>query len=84
VAANIGAAAEVIRDRQTGRLYRPGDAEDLANVLDELFLDEPAIREMGHRARAEYEAKYTPQRNYARLLDAYALAAEHASAAVAS
>ena len=84
VASDIGACAEVIRDRHNGRLYRPGDVTHLASILDELFRDEPAIRAMGRRARNEYEEKYTPQRNYAQLLDAYALAAEHASAALAS
>ena len=84
VASEIGACAEVIRDRHNGRLYRPGDVTHLASILDELFRDEPAIRAMGRRARNEYEEKYTPQRNYAQLLDAYALAAEYASAALAS
>ena len=52
VAGNIGACAEVIRDRETGRLYRPGDAAHLADVLNELFLDEPLLWELGRRARA--------------------------------
>jgi glycosyltransferase involved in cell wall biosynthesis len=84
VASNLGAAAEVIRDHHMGRLFRPGDPEHLAQTLEELLNDQPAIRAMGRAARAEYEAKYTPERNYIHLLDAYALAAEHASAAVAS
>jgi glycosyltransferase involved in cell wall biosynthesis len=84
VASEIGAAAEVIRDRHTGRLYPPGDVEALSSVLDELLGDSLAIRTMGRQARAEYETHYTPQRNYAQLLEAYALAAEHAAAAVAS
>jgi glycosyltransferase involved in cell wall biosynthesis len=84
VASNIGAAAEVIRDGRTGRLYRPGDADHLADVLEELFLNEAQIADMGRQARAEYEEKYTPQRNYDQLLAAYALAAEYASDAVAS
>ena len=84
VASNLGAAAEVIRDHHIGRLFRPGDAEHLAHILEEVLNDQPAIRAMGRAARAEYEAKYTPERNYTHLLDAYALAAEHASAAVAS
>lgn len=84
VASDIGAAAEVIRDGRTGRLYRPGDSDHLADVLEELFLNEPLICDLGRQARAEYEEKYTPQRNYDQLLSAYALAAEYASAAVAS
>ena len=74
----------MIRDHQIGRLFQPGDPEHLAQILEELLNDPPAIRAMGGAARVEYDAKYTPQRNYAQLLDAYALAAEHASAAVAS
>jgi hypothetical protein len=45
--------------------------------LNELLLDEPLLWELGRRARAEYEAKYTPQRNYEQLLNVYALAKEH-------
>ena len=84
VAAKIGAAAEVIQDRHTGRFYRPGDPEDLADVLEELLANEPMVRDLGRQARAEYKAEYTPQRNYDQLLAAYALASERASAAVTS
>jgi glycosyltransferase involved in cell wall biosynthesis len=85
VASNIGACAEVIRDRETGRVYRPGDAGHLADVLEEMFGDRAMVRDMGQRARAEYEAKYTPQRNYEQLMNVYAMATARAgSAAVAS
>lgn len=84
VASKIGAAAEIISDGQIGRLYKPGDADHLASILDELLAAPATIREMGRRARFEYEEKYTPQRNYDQLLAAYALATEYASAAVAS
>jgi glycosyltransferase involved in cell wall biosynthesis len=84
VASNLGACAEVIRDTQTGRLFRPGDPRDLADVLDDLCRNEPMVRDLGRQARAEYEAKYTPQRNYKQLMNVYALASERARSVAAA
>jgi len=84
VASNIGACAEVIRDRHTGRLYRPGDHVELAHVLQEVFSNEDSLQDMGRHARAEYEMKYSPQRNYEQLMNVYALAAEHAHSTAAA
>ncbi len=60
VAAKIGAAAEVIRDRHTGRFYRPGDPEDLADVLEELLANEPMVRDLGRQARARVRSEVHP------------------------
>jgi glycosyltransferase involved in cell wall biosynthesis len=78
IAARIGAAAELIREGETGRLWQPGDPRDLAAVLEQALSDQEALRAMGREARREYEAKYTPQENYRQLMQVYALAAERA------
>jgi glycosyltransferase involved in cell wall biosynthesis len=36
------------------------------------------VREMGRNARAEYEAKYTAERNYKMLIDVYQQAIQEA------
>lgn len=78
IAGRIGAAAELIRDGETGRFCQPGNPRDLADVLEQALSDPAALRAMGREARREYEAKYTPQVNYAQLMQVYALAAERA------
>lgn len=66
---------EIVKDGYSGRHYRHSDPRDLANVLEQMLGDEPALRALGRQARAEYEARYTPARNYQQLMDIYATAA---------
>jgi len=71
VASRLGAMAEIVQDRQTGLLFNPGDAMDLAAKIT-WALDHPGeLTEMGRRAREEYEARYTAERNYQLLSDIY-------------
>jgi glycosyltransferase involved in cell wall biosynthesis len=56
---------------QTGLLFHPGDAADLADTV-QWAVDHPtALRRIGANARHVYEAKYTPERNYSLLSDIY-------------
>ncbi len=71
VASNIGAIAELIDHERTGRLFQRGDPDDL---MDQVvwMLTHPAQRNRMRKAvRAEYEEKYTAERNYALLMDIY-------------
>jgi glycosyltransferase involved in cell wall biosynthesis len=66
VASAHGGLPEIIRDRETGRLARPGDPSDLASAAAELIGD-PALRErLGAAAAADVRERFAPQR----LLDA--------------
>jgi glycosyltransferase involved in cell wall biosynthesis len=76
IAGRFEALAEVIDEGETGRLFRAADPRDLADVLDQALGDLDALRAMGRRARAVYEAKYTPQRNYEHLARIYTMAAD--------
>jgi glycosyltransferase involved in cell wall biosynthesis len=67
----IGSVGEVIVDGQTGRLFPPGDAGRLADILSTMLSEPEAVHEMGCRARSTYEANYTPARNYRRMMDIY-------------
>lgn len=78
VASRFESMLDIVRDGEVGRLYRHHDEEDLAAVLENLLRDEGARRAYGLRARAEYEAKYTPARNYAQLMAIYDRATESA------
>lgn len=78
IASRLGSMAALVRDGETGLLFNPGDAGDLANKL-QWALDHPAaLATMGINARAEYEARYTPERNYDQLIAIYRDAMSHA------
>lgn len=71
VTSRQGAVEEIVEDGRTGFHFRPGDAADLAEKVEWAWADPAKIEEMGRAARAEYEAKYTAQRNYQMLMDIY-------------
>jgi glycosyltransferase involved in cell wall biosynthesis len=76
IAANIGAVAELVEHGRTGLKFRPGDAEDLVTQV-EWALSHPAeLRSMREEVRAEFEAKYTAERNYLTLMEIYEAALE--------
>jgi glycosyltransferase involved in cell wall biosynthesis len=76
IAANIGAVAELVEHGRTGLKFRPGDPEDLVTQV-EWALSHPAeLRGMREEVRAEFEAKYTAERNYRALMEIYEAALE--------
>jgi glycosyltransferase involved in cell wall biosynthesis len=79
IASRLGAMATLIRDGETGLLFEPGDARDLAEKLAWAQAHPVAMRGMGDAARREYESKYTPQRNLEILLAIYREAIEEAA-----
>lgn len=71
IAANIGAIAELIEHGRTGLHFRPGDAEDLAAKVEWALLHPQELAKMRQEVRSEFEAKYTAQENYRRLMEIY-------------
>lgn len=71
IASNFGAMVELVKDGETGLLFEPGNAEDLANKVKWLWDHPDECRRMGENARKEYEEKYTPEKNYKMLMDIY-------------
>jgi glycosyltransferase involved in cell wall biosynthesis len=74
IASRLGAMQEVIRDRETGLLFTPGDHDDLARTVAWATEHGDELQQMGLRARREFESKYTPDRVYDSLIAAYATA----------
>ena len=71
IAADIGAVAELVEHGRTGLRFRPGDPEDLAAQVG-WFLSHPEEHSrLRSEARAEFEAKYTAERNYQTLMKIY-------------
>jgi len=75
VASRIGAIAELIDPYRTGLHFQPGDPKDLAAQV-EWALKHPAEHaRMRREARAEFQIKYSAERNYQLLRRIYETAA---------
>ena len=64
IGSKIGGIPEVIEEGRTGLLFNPGDAEDLANKIEQLFYDEARRREMAANA-AEWTARVNDRERHA-------------------
>lgn len=71
IASRLGAMADIVSDGVTGYLFEPGNTSDLANKVRKLWSDPQDCVAMGQNARREYEAKYTPEKNYEMLMGIY-------------
>jgi len=80
---------EIVSDGRTGLHFNAMDPADLAAKVRWAFEHRAEMAAMGREARAEYELKYTAERNYGMLMELYqramqpvsALSTEHALAA---
>ena len=71
IASRIGALAEIVRDGETGLLFEPGNARDLADKLAWAQAHPKQMALMGRNARAQYEVEFSAEVNYRRLMDIY-------------
>lgn len=71
IASNLGAMADLVTHGKTGLLFKSGDSHDLAKKVRWMVENKGAIIEMGKNARAEFEMKYTAEKNYQMLMDIY-------------
>jgi glycosyltransferase involved in cell wall biosynthesis len=76
IAADIGAVAELVEHGRTGLKFRPGDPEDLVAQVEWALSHPVELLSMREEARAEFEAKYTAERNYRALMEIYEAALE--------
>jgi glycosyltransferase involved in cell wall biosynthesis len=71
LASNLGPGAELIDHGRTGRHFQTGDTDDLAAQMRWFFEHTADTPSMRRHARAEYEEKYTAERNYEQLVEIY-------------
>jgi glycosyltransferase involved in cell wall biosynthesis len=76
IASKTGVMEELVRDGVTGLHFKPGNAINLAAEVEWAWDHPEEMEAMGRAARAEYESKYTPERNYQMLMDIYHSAIE--------
>jgi glycosyltransferase involved in cell wall biosynthesis len=71
LASRLGAMVEFIEDGLTGCHFTPGNPQDLALQLQRMLGNRYTLAAMRQAARQEFLAKYTAERNYARLMEIY-------------
>jgi glycosyltransferase involved in cell wall biosynthesis len=71
ICSRLGGMAEIVEDNVTGLHFEAGNADDLAAKIHWALVNPEAMAHMGQAARAEYEAKYTPEINYRQLMAIY-------------
>ena len=71
VASNLGAMSTLVSPGRTGFHFRPGDSGDLVAQVEWALAHPDELARMRREARAEFEAKYTAQENYLRLMEIY-------------
>jgi len=74
VATDIGGAAEILRDGETGLVVPPRDPPRLAAAILALLGDREHARAMGRRGAADVAARFTPDRLAEETLAAYGAA----------
>jgi len=71
IASELGAMKEIVLDGRTGLLFRPSDADDLAQKVSFAWRNRDLLTQFGKQARQEYETKYTAEQNYRMLRNIY-------------
>jgi glycosyltransferase involved in cell wall biosynthesis len=72
VVSAVNALGEIVKDKVTGVQAPPGDAEALADCLQQLLADPELRKKLGDNAREWVAAERTWERNAQRYRDAYA------------
>ena len=71
IAARLGSMETLVEDGVTGRHFQPGDAGDLARVVEEFMNPATDTESLRANARNKYLNNFTPGPNYDRLMEIY-------------
>ena len=71
IASDMGAMRELVAHGRTGLLFRPEDAEHLAESVDWAWSHPGDLEYMGNECWAEFRLKYSAERNYELLMESY-------------
>ncbi len=71
IASRIGALSDLVRDGETGLLFEPGNAQDLAAKLAWAKLHPEEMSVMGRNARTQFETEFSADVNYRMLRNIY-------------
>jgi glycosyltransferase involved in cell wall biosynthesis len=79
ICSRIGVMEEIVKDGRTGLHFTPADPSDLSRKVEWAWNHPQEMSAMGRAGRAEYESKYTAERNYPMLMEIYERAVEHSA-----
>ena len=82
IVSDFGAPSEIVDRGRTGLTFPRGDVDRLGEALRTVLSDGAMADNMGRRARAEYEAKYTLERSFETLMKTYRFALERRGRAI--
>ena len=71
IGASMGGIPEMIDDEKTGMLFKMGDAEQLAECIENLWKDKSLRLQMGCAAREKVERKFSAEAHYEQLMNVY-------------
>jgi glycosyltransferase involved in cell wall biosynthesis len=71
IVSRLGSLAEIVMDKNNGLHFEAGNAEDLNEKISMLSKDGTLAQTLGTNARAAYLHKYTPEKNYKKILRIY-------------
>ncbi len=71
IVSDIGSPPEIVEHGKTGLHVPVGDTQSLASAVNDLVTDPVRLKSFGKAARETYLERYTPDANYARLMDIY-------------
>lgn len=71
IASNLGALPEIVRDMETGLLFKAGDSDDLADKINYLANNQNLVIKMGDNAKKIVEQKYSSEEHYQQLIKIY-------------
>jgi glycosyltransferase involved in cell wall biosynthesis len=71
VASDLGSRRELVQDGKTGLLFRPGDADQLAQMISHLYHAPDAAVRLGNEAREYVRQKHSQDSHYGQLTRIY-------------
>lgn len=72
IGSNIGGIPDLIKDKQNGFLFEPGNSDEIAEKLEALLTDKELARKMGEKGRQMVEIRFSNQKyleNYLKMIN---------------
>ncbi|MBN1127119.1 MAG: glycosyltransferase family 4 protein [Sedimentisphaerales bacterium] len=74
ICSKIGGLPEIVEKGKTGFLFEPGNAEELASIINDLWNRSDLISQLGQQASMVARQRYSPAKYYSHLMEVYAQA----------
>lgn len=71
IATSIGAPQEIVENGESGVLFDPSQASDLADAIRSVLSDRKRMSEMGRRGRSRFLQKFTSEINATKIMAVY-------------